>query len=68
MSTNAEADLAGLKGLWTKSARFIEAMEDARNPVDEYTLALGKRVEKLARDLERLEGQLHSRPGGGGIQ
>jgi hypothetical protein len=27
--------------------------------------SLGKRVDKLERDLERLERQLHSRPGGG---
>jgi len=34
-------------------------MEDASGPMDSYVLALGKRVEKLERDVERLEGQLH---------
>jgi hypothetical protein len=30
--------------------------------------SLGKRVDKLERDVEHLERQLPSRPGGGGIQ
>src|SRR5215217_2963254 len=59
MSTQAETITSGPKGLWTKTARFIEAMEDASGPMDSYVLALGKRVEKLERDVERLEGQLH---------
>jgi len=59
MSTQAETIMSGLKGLWTKTARFIEAMEDASGPMDSYVLALGKRVEKLERDVGRLEGQLH---------
>jgi len=42
--------MSGPKGLWTKTARFIEAMEDASGPMDSYVLALGKRVEKLERD------------------
>jgi hypothetical protein len=29
MSTQAETIMSGPKGLWTKPARFIEAMEDA---------------------------------------
>jgi len=50
MSTQAETIMSGPKGLWTKTARFIEAMEDAIGPMDSYVLALGKRVEKLERD------------------
>jgi hypothetical protein len=34
-------------------------MDDASAPMDSYVLALGKRVEKLERDVKRLEGQLH---------
>src|SRR5215211_5746022 len=33
MSTQAETIMSGLKGLWTKTARFIEAMEDASGPM-----------------------------------
>ena len=57
--------MSGLKGLWDKILRLFEAMEDAHNPMDEYTVALGKRVEKLERDVEHLEGQLHARPADG---
>jgi hypothetical protein len=59
MNTQAEATMDALKQFWIKAARFIEAMEDASAPMDSYVLALGKRVEKLERDVERLEGQLH---------
>jgi hypothetical protein len=44
MSTQAETIMSGLKGLWTKTARFIEAMEDASGPMDSYVFALGNRV------------------------
>ena len=41
MSTQAETIMSGLRGLWTKTARFIEAMEDASGPMNSYVLALG---------------------------
>ena len=57
-----------LKRLWTKIARFAEALEGMDDPTGDYMFSLGKRVDKLERDVEHLERQLHSRPGGGGIQ
>ena len=57
-----------LKQLWTKIARFAEALEGMDDPTGHYMFSLGKRVEKLECDVEHLERQLHSRPGGSGIQ
>jgi len=57
--------MSALKRLWTKIARFAEALEGIDDPTGHYMFSLGKRVDKLERDLERLERQLHSRPGGG---
>ena len=57
--------MSELKRIWTKVLRFVEAMEDAHDPRDVYILSLGKRVEKLEHEVERLEGQLHSSHGGG---
>jgi len=37
------------------------------DPAGDYMFALGKRVDKLERDLAHLERQLHSRAGGGAI-
>ncbi|MEW6450934.1 MAG: hypothetical protein AB1490_09815 [Pseudomonadota bacterium] len=54
----------GLKQLWTKIARFAEALEGMDDPKDEYILSLGKRVDQLERDVKSLEGQLHPRAGG----
>jgi hypothetical protein len=60
--------MSALKRLWTKIARFAEALEGIDDPIGDYMFSLGKRVEKLERDLEHLERHLHSRPGGGGMQ
>jgi hypothetical protein len=57
-----------LERLWTKIARFAEAMEGVDDPTGDYIFSLGKRVDKLERDLEHLERQLHSRPGDSGIR
>jgi hypothetical protein len=54
-----------LKRLWIKIARFREAMEGMDDPVGDYILSLGKRVDKLERDVEHLERQLHPSAGGG---
>jgi hypothetical protein len=52
--------MSALKQLWTKISHFIIALEDARDPTEEYIRTLGKRVEKLERDVGHLETQ-HSR-------
>jgi hypothetical protein len=57
-----------LKRLWTKIAGFAEAMEGMDDPTGDYIFSLGKRIDKLERDVEHLESQLHSRPDGGGIR
>jgi hypothetical protein len=60
MSANAEANMSGLKRLWTRIVGIFEALEGMDDPTGGYLLSLGKRVDKLDRDLEHLEGQLHS--------
>jgi len=60
MTANAEANMSGLKRLWTRIVGIFEALEGMDNPTGDYMLSLGKRVDKLERDLEHLEGQLHS--------
>jgi hypothetical protein len=59
--------MSALKRLWTKVARFAEALDGMDDPTGDYMLSLGKRVDKLEREVEHLESALHSRPGGGGI-
>ena len=68
MSPDAEANMSALKPLWTRIARFAEALEGIHDPTGEYIFSLGKRVDKLEREVEHLERQLHSSRGGGGIQ
>ena len=58
--------MSALKRLWTKIARFAEALEGIDDPIGHYMFSVGKRVEKLERDVEHLERRLHSRLGGGG--
>jgi hypothetical protein len=36
------------------------------DPTSDYLSSLGERFDKLERDVERLDKQLHSRPGDGG--
>ena len=60
--------MSALKRLWTKISRFAEALEGMDDPIGDYMFSLGKRVDKLERDLAHLERQLHSRSGGGGIR
>jgi hypothetical protein len=64
MSPVAEANLSALKRLWTKIARFAEALEGIDDQTGDYMFSLGKRVDKLERDVEHLERQLRSRAGG----
>jgi hypothetical protein len=68
MSPMRRRNRSVLKRLWTKIARFAEALEGMGDPTNDYIFSLGKRVDKLERDVEHLERQLHSNPGGGGIQ
>lgn len=53
------------KRLWTRVVRFVEALEGMDDPIGNYMFAVGKRVEKLERDLDHLKSQPHSRPDGG---
>ncbi len=57
--------MSALKRLWTKILRFVEALEDAHDPRDVYILSLGGRMDKLEREVEHLERQLHPSRGGG---
>jgi hypothetical protein len=59
--------MSELKRLWTKIARFFEALEGMDDPIGDYMFSLGKRVKKLERDLDYLKRQLHSHPGGSAI-
>jgi hypothetical protein len=65
MSPNAEANMSVLKRLWTKIARFAEALEGMDDPTGDYMFSLGNRVDKLEREVKHRERQLHSPPGGG---
>jgi phosphate uptake regulator len=56
--------MSEFKRLWTKLARFAEALEGLDDPTGDYILSLRKRVDKLERDVEHLERQLHSSAGG----
>lgn len=56
-----------LKRFWTKVARFAKALEGIDDPTGHYMVSLEKRIDKLERDIEHLEGQPGSR-GGGGIR
>lgn len=53
--------MSGLKRLWTKIARIAEVLEGVDDPTGDYLFSLGKRVDKLERELRHIEGQLHSR-------
>ena len=55
--------MSGLKRLWTKVARIAEVLEVVDDLTGDYLFSLGKRIDKLERELKRLEGQLYSRPG-----
>jgi multidrug efflux pump subunit AcrB len=61
MSANSEANMSGLKRLWTKLTRFAEVFEDIDDPKGDYILSLGTRLDKLERDIEHLERKLQSR-------
>ena len=57
--------MSALKRLWTKIARFAEALDGVDDPTGYYMFSLAKRIDKLERDVEHLERQLRSRAGGG---
>ena len=43
-----------LKRLWTKIARFAESLEGMDDPTGDYMFSLGKRVDKLEREVKHL--------------
>jgi hypothetical protein len=55
--------MIALKRLWTKIAQSAEVLQGMDDPTGDYILSLGKRVDKLEREVEHLERQLHSEPG-----
>jgi hypothetical protein len=59
--------MSELNRLWTKIARFFEALEGMDDPIGDYMFSLRKRVERIERDLDYLKRQLHSHPGGSAI-
>ena len=65
MSPDAEANMSALKPLWTRIARFAEALEGIDDPTGHYMSSLTKRIDELERDVEHLERQLRSCAGGG---
>ena len=64
MSATMELNMSALKRLWTKSLRFIEALEEMDDPTGHYLFSLGKRIDKLERDVEHLVAQQRTRAGG----
>jgi hypothetical protein len=64
MSSNVEKKMSRLNRLWTSIMGFVKAMEGMDDPIGEYMFSLGRRVDKLERDLARLEDQPHPRSTG----
>ena len=64
MNPNAEVKHGCIKATMDQdcAVRRSEGMDD---PTGNYIFSLGKRVDKLERDVEHLEGQPHSNAGGG---
>jgi|KBSMisStaDraftv2_1062788.scaffolds.fasta_scaffold2525473_1 hypothetical protein len=56
-----------LKQVWTKIARFAEALEGMDDPIGDYMFSLRKRADKLEVRLKDLERHRQSHPGGDGI-
>jgi hypothetical protein len=54
MSPDAEANMSVLKRLWTRIARFAEALEGIDDPRGDYIFAVGERVDKLEREVAHL--------------
>ena len=48
--------------MWTRIARFAEALEGIDYLRGDYIFAVGKRVDKLEREVAHLERQLHFEP------
>lgn len=47
--------MSAMKRFWARIARFAEAMHGADDPLGEYILSLGKRIDQLERDLSALK-------------
>jgi hypothetical protein len=57
--------MSALKRLWTRIARFAEALDGVGDTRGDYMVSLGQRVDQLEHEVEHLETQLRLR---GGIQ
>lgn len=57
--------MSPLKRLWTRIVSVAEGFDGIEDPVSDTIQSLGKRLDKLERHVEKLEGQWQSRPGGG---
>jgi hypothetical protein len=66
MSPNEEANVSRLMRLWTRIIGMVKMLEGIDDPTGDYMLSLGKRVDKLERDLKRIEERLASRAEVGG--
>ena len=67
MRSNVETKISILNRFWTSTARYVKALEGMDDPVGDYMFSLGKRVDKLERDLAHLERQLPSRAAGDAV-
>lgn len=65
MSQTKEINMSPLKRLWTRIVSIAQSFDDIDDPVGDYIQSLGKRLDKLERHVEKLEGQWQSRTGGG---
>ena len=57
--------MSAFQRFWARIARFAQALEGIDDVVGHYMVALEERIEKLERDVERVERQLRSRAGDG---
>jgi hypothetical protein len=52
-----------LKALWTNVVRFIQSMEGMDDPFGDYVFSIGKRIDKLEADVDRLQRQMTGHKG-----
>ena len=57
MASDPEATMSEAKRLWTRIVDFAKALEGLDDPLGDYALSLGKRVEKLECEMDQLKRQ-----------